>query len=314
MKATSSSAPESGRNPTASRTDDDGFGSQPPVSPPCNKLNICQPWWPEVRSDRVFHKAVILEHGSVLTRCSTKCLNESESFSVRPCVTACQVERLPTRRAAGTPAVAWAGWELERCLGTASSNNGKRLIGPRWRGVSTLALPDRVPECYVSSNNVCHIDELKPFSHKSALAVLDIEGRGLEGAVKDHLKCEHDHIEVVNTHRPQAFSWSIWVLGLNPIGSFTNHERRKLIISVAITSPVPITTPISTIEFPEMTMQTTIDDELVVLERAHETKSKYPKCSMKRLVLSCVDFDWVVFTPNMIFDCTFEPTPLDIQT
>ncbi|KAJ9539726.1 hypothetical protein OSB04_026232 [Centaurea solstitialis] len=75
------------------------------------------------------------------------------------------------------------------------------------------------------------------------------------------------------------------------------------------------TATITTREFLEMTVQAAINDAHVVRQQVHETESKYPNAPGKGLWSSCVDyFDGLAFTLNMIFDRTFNPTPLDIQT
>ncbi|KAJ9539727.1 hypothetical protein OSB04_026233 [Centaurea solstitialis] len=64
-----------------------------------------------------------------------------------------------------------------------------------------------------------------------------------------------------------------------------------------------------------MTVQTAINEALVVRQRAHEIESKYPNAPGKELWSTCVDyFDGLAFTLNMNFDRTLDPTPLDIQT
>ncbi|KAI3800102.1 hypothetical protein L1987_35410 [Smallanthus sonchifolius] len=75
------------------------------------------------------------------------------------------------------------------------------------------------------------------------------------------------------------------------------------------------TASISINQFLYMTVQAAIDEARVVLKQAQGIEANYPNAPGKSLWRSCVDyFDGIVFTLNMVFDPTDQPTPVDVHT
>ncbi|KAI3793089.1 hypothetical protein L1987_35702 [Smallanthus sonchifolius] len=75
-------------------------------------------------------------------------------------------------------------------------------------------------------------------------------------------------------------------------------------------------TSISINQFLDMTVQAAIYEARVVLKQAQGIEANYPNAPGKSLWRSCVDyFDGIVFTLNMVFDPTNQPSrPVDVHT